>query len=1596
MMLSNRDPNGPGSGRASRASNASGMSRNTNKHPSEGGGPARQDLLSSGGPGVMSMLRTSTEIDIAGLVSNPTRNLPRGGASSRLSTASSLSNHSNHTNRHHRQLPSSSSAARHSTPRDHMQPMQPMSHPSMSNAPRYVPDTLSPTMMNIPGSSPLVPMRMHNRDSQRSRSMTHTMPQPEFRPSNNRSMGSLRGQEPMQRSRSPYAHPTGVQRASNRPVSPAWSEPPGSHPSRVQGRGGQGGFGVPAAHGGFTAPMASGGYSAPMASGPYSAAMPPGSAGQQYPPSRMRNPSDPNLGYRDRASQRPRPSSRGRSPSGSYTANPAIDNCPPMPNLAIHYHPAVEQARQLSRSAQGSISSGSTNARTGSDTPSSDLALPPTPRDGFSMNALASSSPARMRQGMTTRIPRNQVSSSPLYYDGSEQWEQDNSAEPEMQAVPTGFHHNVKTGLEERRVIRPSAYYSGSRGVTNTGYRGKTTADFDRSQLPGIVELPATPVGQRITKHLIRKALDPTTTTGAIASSADSGEGRGEAGEGRLSQDRVTTRPVDDETSGSSSLPAARDNRSSTISQAESCLIDSETVGLAIPAITGPMEREMVRETDSVPTSPGSPEKNTDDGMSELLADYEHTGSQRDEDVMPDTMMANKTELPDGMASDHKRKHVQNSSDAQSFKSCTDVLESVSPRAGTDGGPRSAKSTQGDLDAEDNHVKESDGRSFKTCKDVSTPVRIKSAPSSAIPSSSLERIDLQARPTSEMPPSGTAPQVLRKPVIPPRESSFSTIASKFLGGSKGDKKTSMSATASCSTLNATPQPPHVPPRDSSTSTEARQHSAVGTFLIRGMNKAKKVVPKLAKPAQSETPAVDNSEADMADIPPTTQQGDEPNEPREPAEQLAPMFKTPEKAVHKPDVVAEDLKASPPVEYYSPSKPLIINRVMLPGFPEYPMSGLPVRFPQPSSVYSPQDVSLNVRAYSSPPGVSLSPNSPDHSRRDSQSTTHLSWVGRRPYGIPSTNASPPHQSLSVVQEDSTTDLRLSGYRYNIPQRYLPDLKEESHEDSSLNTSASNLKSSHFRFPHGSGPGMRTSVDDAIVFSRRSSTRSHRRSAVAGVHGLPSMEFSQSNLLDKLNDAFGGLRYSRSLGQLRLDLPTAEEGLPQRPISAGEVRELTHDLIIGPGGSDKVEQEMKIEGLIDLAKSKRVLLPENLMAELDQVTIPSVKALTQRITEMLPSLEEYYRQSERGGPGEFPDEEEIMEHALEEIHEVHPPSQKRSSARLRAIPGSSGLVVMEDDVYEELANKERGRRSPAGGQSEGSLDTGAGEVDTRARSTDKTTTHTAIRQLSPVAELQAPSPVQLRPRSHTIADQALRTSVESELSSRRSLRSFVSNPTATATDTRPWNFEKNYPWTTTSVPSVDISLPSAKPVNQSPRAGPSHLRNTLSDASDSTSATACTPATWPTGHTTSFNTNRQSHRLSNFGRAGDQAHAVGERYPTSALSPPTAIFRDLSNCDTSDDEDFTTSRKSNKRPLRKRFSSTTRNNTLTTTPRVARSRVNPAELASPASDPENSSSTLQGRASENNAFTSHRHTFRDAQGMGSSAYHRRRLVERCKRL
>lgn len=73
-------------------------------------------------------------------------------------------------------------------------------------------------------------------------------------------------------------------------------------------------------------------------------------------------------------------------------------------------------------------------------------------------------------------------------------------------------------------------------------------------------------------------------------------------------------------------------------------------------------------------------------------------------------------------------------------------------------------------------------------------------------------------------------------------------------------------------------------------------------------------------------------------------------------------------------------------------------------------------------------------------------------------------------------------------------------------------------------------------------------------------------------------------------------------------------------------------------------------MDLVPAKQMYSPRELIVEIDNLTIPSVSGLTQRILEFLPSLKRFYN----GGDKDMNNENDIMEHALEEIDEVGGPA------------------------------------------------------------------------------------------------------------------------------------------------------------------------------------------------------------------------------------------------------------------------------------------------------------------------------------------------------
>jgi hypothetical protein len=582
-------------------------------------------------------------------------------------------------------------------------------------------------------------------------------------------------------------------------------------------------------------------------------------------------------------------------------------------------------------------------------------------------------------------------------------------------------------------------------------------------------------------------------------------------------------------------------------------------------------------------------------------------------------------------------------------------------------------------------------------------------------------------------------------------------------------------------------------------------------------------------------------------------------------------------------------------------------------------------PEPLSVYSIQGHSLCSLADSCghvlPVVEANAQNTPSH-----QLNSGGSYTG-----------SAARAPLMDTEESRTTDLRFARYRQRTgSSHYLPDLKEESHEGSN----------SRLKFDTSSS--IRASDGNRISFSTRASIASRRRggtdsnvgNAFAQPRGLPSMQFSRIDLFDDLNDSVG-LRHSCSAEGLPRVSQRLGDGSPPRPASAAEGRRLRIPLAESRGVEipSLSMQPAAMMSSLDLHCARS----SELVAEVERMTIPSVGGLTQRFSEWVPSLRKYFKHSESA--------ESLVEGKGQGIR----PTQKRSSAHLRAMFGAPHMVVIEDDAYDELAKKEKEKEKqkkndmPKRSDDSGAAvdASGANSIEEKLEKGKGVAVTQTQHKTAPLSELRASSSAALRPRSNALSLQAPRHSEDSVLSSRRSLGSFVSTPKAA--EARPWISDKNYPWATSTNTPADISLPPHAAIKSSPHPEPSHIPNRFSEASSASAFSTAQTATASFSRLSAYNAaNTGQHHFDSFGRISDQPHEAGERYPTSSLSPPTAIFRDhFSGSDISEGEHYDTTRRT-RFSLLERFSAA-RKITLhsPTKTRVRRSKVEPQDITTPES-------------------------------------------------
>jgi len=470
--------------------------------------------------------------------------------------------------------------------------------------------------------------------------------------------------------------------------------------------------------------------------------------------------------------------------------------------------------------------------------------------------------------------------------------------------------------------------------------------------------------------------------------------------------------------------------------------------------------------------------------------------------------------------------------------------------------------------------------------------------------------------------------------------------------------------------------------------------------------------------------------------------------------------------------------------------------------------------------------------------------------------------------------------------------------------------------------------------------------------RRAMRQHNRPLVE-IRDLPSLNFSRMDLIDKLNEALE-TRPSKSMEIVRRrDFSVIHCPSPQRPQSTEPLRERYASFFCKPedftffGDSDEehdednqgederpipvveVQESTKLEGVDEPAS--RPLSPEDLLnvaTQVNRLSIPSVTGLSARLTNLLPSLRNLHLDSVIAT-------DEDVEHTIEDIHHLGHGGQgrpdtllsSRTSAGFRTLAERAEEIVL-NGTHDSIVPPPRllltDKELPALPES-ASADKVSAINTVDSKQSYLSGSVSAPSELG--KDLTRPMSALIRHRSPTTENE-VRELLPPEMNPiTRAKRSLVLSSAS-----RPWNQEENYPWAGTSVP-IDLTVPSEAHTRDSMttefrRDGKSFEFSTTGEPTDTTKGIDIGSITTNLDRSASITTEqatgvsphhiRKPSKHSIIGslsrkiglgsrRNGDEdarntalspalksddslPHKPGDRYPTSALTPPTAFNLD----------------------------------------------------------------------------------------------------------
>jgi len=423
-------------------------------------------------------------------------------------------------------------------------------------------------------------------------------------------------------------------------------------------------------------------------------------------------------------------------------------------------------------------------------------------------------------------------------------------------------------------------------------------------------------------------------------------------------------------------------------------------------------------------------------------------------------------------------------------------------------------------------------------------------------------------------------------------------------------------------------------------------------------------------------------------------------------------------------------------------------------------------------------------------------------------------------------------------DTTSDSRQS-VPHNAPG-HLPRLKEDSQEDMLHHAG---LRSSDFRFPVSKA--QQSSIKDEPLKPLASCPTQPRvakepklafqplgpalpGSALPGmslseIRSLPSLNFSRLDLVGQLNGALD-LETRPPTNLFKRPRTPAEIVCPSpmRPSSTEALRERYTSFFVKPeefkvpspveetesfsvdnilSGHEAPQKVVSVNATTHergasraskrvMSPTSRPLSPEQLLgvaAEVDQLSVPTVHGLSERLSQILPSLRHLHLDS-------IIADDQAVEHTIEEIHHIG--ERPQSLCTVRSSLGLRSLAAVAEDIATNgthdstlsMSTQLKRMTSTAAKDTEHGVNGSAAESksvhseDGSASTSEPTTPKRAL--LRTMSEGRR---AELRPARASI--------VGATSHSKRSL-------TISGQTTRPWNLDENYPW---SNDTVDIGLP-----------------------------------------------------------------------------------------------------------------------------------------------------------------------------------------------